>query len=64
MTHVVTVSTKRQFTIPVALFTQLNLATGDSLLVEEKEGALYLKKAVSQVRALAGSVTVAKSCRE
>ena len=61
MSGLATITSKRQLTIPVKLFEQLGLSTGDKMIVESMNGELRLKKATKLVSELAGSIKVKKS---
>lgn len=58
MTYTATITSKRQFTIPVNLFKKVGLSIGDKVLVEEKNGNLQIKSALNLVKELAGSVSI------
>ncbi len=60
MNYIATITSKRQLTIPSALFKKANLSTGDKVLFEEKDGNILFKSASSLVDDLFGSVKVAK----
>lgn len=60
MTHLATITSKRQFTIPAKLFKRARFSNGDKVLVDEKNGVLRIKKVTSLVSELAGSVSVPK----
>lgn len=60
MNQMATITSKRQLTIPVALFKKANLSQGDRVLIEERNGKLLIKKAVDLVEELAGSIKVPK----
>ena len=63
MTHIATVTSKRQLTIPASLFKKAKMSKGDKLFIVEKSGELRIKKANLLVKQLAGSVTVPKHLR-
>lgn len=63
MNHLATITSKRQLTIPSAVFKKANFKKGDKVIVEEKDGELRIKRAVDLVEELAGSVTVPKRLR-
>jgi len=58
MNYLGTITSKRQLTIPSAIFHKVGLSEGDKVLIEEKEGELRIKKASVLVENLAGSVTI------
>jgi AbrB family looped-hinge helix DNA binding protein len=60
MTPLATITSKRQLTIPVSLFKKAGLSKGDKVVIEEKEGNIILKPALSIVEKLADSVSVPK----
>jgi AbrB family looped-hinge helix DNA binding protein len=54
-----TITSKRQLTIPADLFRELNLETGDKMVIEvTNDKQLKMQKAVDLVEKLAGSVSV------
>jgi AbrB family looped-hinge helix DNA binding protein len=56
-----TITSKRQLTIPADLFRELNLETGDKMVIEvTNDKQLKMQKAVDLVEKLAGSVSVPK----
>lgn len=61
MTHLATITAKRQLTIPVALYKQAGFAKGDKVLVQEEAGELRIKSALGLVEKLAGSVSVSSA---
>ncbi len=58
MINLVTITSKRQLTIPVRLFKKLNLKEGQKVIVSEEKGKLTVSPALEMVRQLAGSVKV------
>lgn len=60
MLQTVRITSKRQITIPVKIFRQLNLNEGDNLLVEVNANMMVIKKAQSLLDELAGSVKIPK----
>lgn len=58
-----TITSKRQFTIPVQVFKKAGLRVGDRVLVNEENGILKIESAVAAVERLAGSVKVPKRFR-
>ena len=64
MSQTVTITSKRQLTIPSKLFKSIGLSTGDKLIIEQENGGLRLTLAESLVERLAGSVTVASKFRK
>lgn len=58
MPQLVTITSKRQLTIPVELFRQLNLAEGQQLLAYREDQALKLEPATALVEQLAGSIKI------
>ncbi len=63
MSGLATITSKRQLTIPVKLFDQLGLSTGDKMIIDSSGGELRLRKATKMVSELAGSVSVKKKVR-
>jgi AbrB family looped-hinge helix DNA binding protein len=63
MSGLATITSKRQLTIPVKLFDELGLSTGDKMIVDSNGGELRLRKATKMVSELAGSVRVNKNLR-
>lgn len=61
MSGLATITSKRQLTIPVKMFEQLGLSTGDKMIIETTNGELRLKKATKLISELAGSIKVKKS---
>ena len=60
MTQLATITSKRQLTIPVAIFKKAGFFENQKVLVEEENGSLLVRPAVSLVESLAGSVKVPK----
>lgn len=58
-----TITSKRQFTIPVILFKKARLKVGDRVLVEEENGILKIESAIAVIERLGGSVQVPKKLR-
>lgn len=63
MSPLVTITSKRQLTIPSKVFEKAGLSKGDKVVVEEKEGELRIKKAIDLVEELAGSLKLPKRYR-
>ena len=63
MNSLATITSKRQLTIPSAIFKKAKLKEGDKVIIEENEGELRIKRAVDLVERLAGSVKVPKKYR-
>lgn len=49
---------KRQITLPVKIFSQLDLSQGDTLLMEVIENSIVMRKTQDVLDSLAGSVPV------
>ena len=58
MPQLVTITSKRQLTIPVALFRKLNLEEGQRLLAYRENRAIKLEPATALVEQLAGSIKI------
>lgn len=56
MNNAVTVTSKRQITIPAEMFRRLNLKKGDKMLIDEEAGSLKLTPAKKLIQSLAGSI--------
>lgn len=60
MNYLATITSKRQFTIPVAIFEELNLQVGQKVIVSEEDGSIKITSALALLDKLAGSVKVPK----
>jgi len=60
MPQVATITSKRQLTIPVAIFQNLNLQKGQKVIVSEEEDSIKIEPAMALLDRLAGSVRVPK----
>ena len=60
MTGMATITSKRQFTIPVDLFRKLGFQEGERVFVKEENGALKIESALVALERLGGSVKVPK----
>lgn len=60
MLQTITISAKRQITIPSKLFEKFNLKKGEKLIVDEINGSISLTPAQMIVEDLAGSVSLPK----
>lgn len=60
MIGLATITSKRQFTIPVAAFEDLNFRVGQKVVVTSDNGALKITPAEKLVNDLAGSIRVPK----
>lgn len=58
MLQTVSISSKRQITIPVRIFNLLNLSKGDRLIVEIEQDKLVLRKSKQLLNELSGSVKI------
>ena len=58
MPQLVTITSKRQLTIPVELFRKLNLEEGQQLLVYSEDRSIKLEPADGLVEQLAGSIKI------
>ncbi|OGI32796.1 MAG: hypothetical protein A2420_01210 [Candidatus Moranbacteria bacterium RIFOXYC1_FULL_44_13] len=61
MTYLGTITSKRQLTLPVALFLKLGLVEGQRVVIGEEEGVIQIRPASFLVEELAGSLTPPKS---
>lgn len=64
MIHLATITSKRQFTIPVLLFKKLNLKEGQKVLISEDSGRLTISPTLELVKQLAGSVSVPENLKD
>ena len=60
MAELATITSKRQLTIPVAIFDDLNLQQGQRVLVYQDKGTIRIEPALDLVDQLAGSVKLPK----
>lgn len=61
MTYVATITSKRQFTIPIELFKKANLKTNQKVLVTmDKSGGFKVESLRNLVKELSGSVPLAE----
>ena len=60
MLQTVKISSKRQVTIPAKFFEKLNLKRGDRLIFELNDNCLTIKRTLSLVDELAGSIGLPK----
>lgn len=58
MQRLATITTKRQLTIPVAIFRELGLEEGEQVMVSEDKGRIIIQPAKVLIEELAGSVPV------
>lgn len=58
MPQLVTITSKRQLTIPVELFRQLNLTEGQQLVAYREDQAIKLEPATVLVEQMAGSIKI------
>lgn len=58
MPQLATITSKRQLTIPVAIFNQARFRIGQKVLISLKEKSFEVKPATNSVEELAGSVKV------
>lgn len=63
MKQTATVTSKRQLTIPVAIFKKLDLKEGERVVVRRERGKITIQPAKNLVEKLAGSVTIPKKFR-
>lgn len=57
MNQMTTITSKKQLTLPAALFRKLGLKEGQKVMVSEENGRLVLTPAEAIVEELAGSIT-------
>jgi AbrB family looped-hinge helix DNA binding protein len=60
MSQLATITSKRQLTIPIAIFEELGLKEGDRVLVKKEANKMTIQPAKILVKELAGSVTLPK----
>ena len=60
MDYIATITSKRQFTIPVAIFKKAKFKVNQKVLVKEKNGVVSLESMMNLLDKLAGSVKVPK----
>ena len=60
MTYIATITSKRQVTLPAALFSKLDLESGTKVLITEDQGKIIMSPSESAVRELAGIIKVGK----
>ena len=60
MNQVATITSKKQLTIPVAIFNKIGLRIGQKVLVSEDNGRLLVTPAEKLVEELAGILTMPK----
>jgi bifunctional DNA-binding transcriptional regulator/antitoxin component of YhaV-PrlF toxin-antitoxin module len=58
MIQTVTISSKRQITIPSSMFSNLGFTQGDLLVAQIQDNTIVLQKATHALDALAGSIVV------
>ena len=58
MTYMATITSKRQVTLPAALFSKLDLQSGTKILITEKKGKIVMSPSATSVRELAGIIKV------
>ena len=60
MTYIATITSKRQVTLPAALFSKLDLESGTKVLITEDRGKIVMSPSESIVRELAGIIKAPK----
>lgn len=60
MTQMATITSKKQLTIPAAIFREAGFSIGERVLVSEENGRVVITSAEKLVEELAGSVPVPK----
>lgn len=63
MNGMATITSKRQFTIPVEIFKRAKLRIGDKVLIQEQNGVVKIEAAAVAIERLAGSLEVPKQFR-
>lgn len=63
MNYIATITSKRQLTIPVAVFENLNFKTGQKVVVSVENNALKIVSAQKLIDQLAGSIKVRPELR-
>lgn len=64
MKQTATITSKRQLTIPVAIFKELDLKEGERVVVRKERGKITIQPAKNSVEKLAGSVTIPKKFQD
>lgn len=60
MNYLATITSKRQLTIPVALYQQMNFRQGQKVVIYKTDSGMKIESALSLVDRLAGSVKIPK----
>lgn len=60
MTYLATITSKRQITLPAALFSKLDLKSGTKVIITEEQGKIIMSPSESAVHELAGIIKVPK----
>ena len=60
MTYTATITSKRQLTIPAALFRKINLSQGQKIILTEENGIIKMESAIDMINRLAGSLKLPK----
>lgn len=60
MTYTATITSKRQLTIPVAIFKELGFTIGEKVILIQEDEGIKIKSQRALLRKLAGSVKVSK----
>lgn len=63
MNYLATITSKRQFTIPAAIFKELNFQEGEKVIVSEEDGSMKITSALALLDKLGGCVKVPKKYR-
>lgn len=58
MGQIITITSKRQFTLPVVAFKEMGFREGDKMVVNYDKEKITIRKATDLVAKLAGSVSV------
>lgn len=60
MNQIATITSKRQFTIPVLIYDKIGLKQGQKVIVSLENNIIKIEPAINYVNQLAGSLTIPK----
>lgn len=60
MTHIATITSKRQLTIPIDLFNRFGLRSGQKVIIAQVDDRLVIEPMLTIVESLAGSIPIPK----
>lgn len=60
MTHIATITSKRQLTIPIDLFNRFGLRSGQKVTIAQVDDRLVIEPMLTIVESLAGSIAIPK----